>query len=407
VGESRALTKHVVSLSVAWEGDPPAEGDQTFEQASAYAAILARTLESAGYQPRRLEIGLRRGTTGALELRVSGEVPGMTEADFISLARVTLTGTRLRHGLAGEADIELVASLGMAGVESNGLRPGMQLAAPAARRALPLGRIAAGVALGLLLGVVGLPRLELPLPKLWLPDASAPRATLIVLPTASPQTIVTLRDLEPSPVPQTPIRMSPLAPTPAPSRPGVVLAHRFVAPLADWPNDPYANTWFADGAYRLFARQPGRFVAVSVPLQESVGDAVLSAQFRKTGGPPGGGYGFIVRAQGVISDRDSPGQTGRYLVLEVGDKGDIGIWQREQTRWIDIVPWTHTDAVREGFEPNTLTVSTRGPALRFEVNDQVVAAITYNGLPPTGGVGIFVGGDLNNVALDWLRIETL
>jgi hypothetical protein len=41
------------------------------------------------------------------------------------------------------------------------------------------------------------------------------------------------------------------------------------------------------------------------------------------------------------------------------------------------------------------------------VNGEVVALLEYDGLPATGGVGIFVGGDLNEVALEWLRIETL
>jgi hypothetical protein len=185
----------------------------------------------------------------------------------------------------------------------------------------------------------------------------------------------------------------------------VLFAQRFVAPLPGWPHDPAGNSWFAEGAYRLFARQPGRFVAVGVPLDAPVADATLTAQFRKVGGPAGGGYGFIVRDQGATSERDSRNQVGRYLVVEIGDKGEVGVWQREQTRWIDIAPWTHSAVVNTGNQPNLLALTLRGSQLHFEVNGDTVAELTFTGLPVTGSVGIFVAGDLNEVALEWLRIE--
>jgi hypothetical protein len=34
-----------------------------------------------------------------------------------------------------------------------------------------------------------------------------------------------------------------------------------------------------------------------------------------------------------------------------------------------------------------------------------VANFRHDGLPPEGGVGIFVGGDLNEVSLEWLIVE--
>jgi hypothetical protein len=69
------------------------------------------------------------------------------------------------------------------------------------------------------------------------------------------------------------------------------------------------------------------------------------------------------------------------------------------------VPWTHSDAVHLDRAPNRLVINTDGASLRFGVNDVQVADLSYDRLPPTGGVGIFVGGDLSEVALEWLRIE--
>jgi hypothetical protein len=186
----------------------------------------------------------------------------------------------------------------------------------------------------------------------------------------------------------------------------VVFADEFSRPLPNWPNDPQGTAWFGGGAFHIFARQSTRFVAVGVPLpQPAVSSAVLSGEFRKVGGPPGGGYGLIVRDQSSAVERDGTNQGGRYMVLEVGDRGDVGVWQRTETRWIDVLPWTPSGAVHTDREPNTLAVTTRGNALRFEVNSQPVADLTYDGVPPSGSVGIFVGGDQNEVVLNWLRIE--
>jgi hypothetical protein len=93
-------------------------------------------------------------------------------------------------------------------------------------------------------------------------------------------------------------------------------------------------------------------------------------------------------------------------VLEVGDRGDVGIWQRDESRWIAIPPVTQSNAVHQATEPNELLVTTRGSGPRFVVNGVEVANTTYNGLPAEGGVGVFAGGDLNEVSLEWLIIET-
>jgi len=153
-------------------------------------------------------------------------------------------------------------------------------------------------------------------------------------------------------------------------------------------------------------RRPGEFVAVGLLADRHLRDVLVTATFHKTGGPRGGGYGLIVRDQSSSSERDGRNQAGQYMVLEVGDQGDVGIWQRNETRWIDVMPWTHSDAVHLGLESNVLAVTIRDSVLRLEVNGQVLADLTYDGVPARGGVGVFVGGDLNEVVLDSLRIET-
>jgi hypothetical protein len=226
---------------------------------------------------------------------------------------------------------------------------------------------------------------------------------------------VSIQELaEPTPVAQstpalqfTPIAEPTSEPSPTPTVSRVVFDDTFAERLGGWPNDPLGFAWFARGGYQLFARDSGRFVATGIPLSQPVHNVKISAQFHKAGGPPGGGFGLVVRDQSPPAQRDGRNQSGEYLVVEVGDRGDIGIWQRDETHWIDLVPWQHSEAVRPDQAANSIVVTTHGPALQLEVNGQVVAGVSYDRLPESGGVGLFVGGDLNQIILQALRIENM
>jgi hypothetical protein len=132
-----------------------------------------------------------------------------------------------------------------------------------------------------------------------------------------------------------------------------------------------------------------------------LGDGTVAATFRKVGGPPGGGYGLILRDQGAFP-RDGLSQGGRYYVFEAGDRGEFGVWRREDDRWVDIIPWTAAAAVRPGDAPNELAVQATGDRLAFRVNGTPVGAVDAT-LPP-GAVGVFAGGDLNDVLLERLSV---
>ena len=179
---------------------------------------------------------------------------------------------------------------------------------------------------------------------------------------------------------------------------------RFAEGPAGWPNDPSSTAWFADGGYRVFARTPGQFVAIGAPTTERFGDMVVSATFRKVGGPAGGGYGFIIRDQGP-GPRDGVNQNGQYYVLEVGDRGEYGIWRREGDRWLDLIPWTPSDVVPRGNATNELMVQANGQELTFLVNGRVLAHLV-GAVLRDGGVGIFVGGDLNEVVVERFSVQT-
>jgi Domain of unknown function (DUF4388) len=180
---------------------------------------------------------------------------------------------------------------------------------------------------------------------------------------------------------------------------------RFAAgPQPDWLENPPFAGW-SDGAYRMRAAEATHFVAVAAPGEDvaDLGDVNLSATFRKTGGPPGGGYGVIIRDQGPLP-RDGMNQAMNAYVLEAGDLGEYGVWRREGDHWVDLVPWTRGASVHPGGSPNDLQVRAVGSQITFMLNGVQVASLDDATLP-AGGVGVFAGGDFNEVALDRFTVQ--
>jgi hypothetical protein len=229
----------------------------------------------------------------------------------------------------------------------------------------------------------------------------APSSQASAVPTSTPATTPATA------VVTTAVAPTPAEPPPPPSTPGMalrtVLEEDFTTNQRQWPDNPQATAWITDGAYHLFARQPGQFVAIGAPMTESLRDVVVTASFRKVGGPPGGGYGVIVRDQGP-GPRDGLNQGGQYYVLEAGDRGEVGIWRREGEHWVELVPWTPSEAVRLGDAANELRVQAVGQRLIFLVNGTEVANVEDSVLPE-GGMGVFVGGDFNEVLLDRFVVQ--
>ena len=182
-----------------------------------------------------------------------------------------------------------------------------------------------------------------------------------------------------------------------------IFDEHFTTNDVNWPSDPQGAALLTNGTYRIETRQAGQFAAISAPMPNIPADVVIGATFRKLGGPPGGGYGIIVRNQDA-GGLDGNTQNGHYYVLEAGDKGEIGIWRRDGEHWVDVLPWQHSDAVKPGTASNDLTVRATGSTLGLTVNGTAVATRTDSSFA-AGGAGLFVGGDGNQVAVSHFSIQ--
>jgi hypothetical protein len=180
---------------------------------------------------------------------------------------------------------------------------------------------------------------------------------------------------------------------------------RFSEPQEGWPSDPLGTAWFAGTTYQLFARVPAHFVAVSAPTSRVLRDVVVTGTFRKIGGPPGGGYGLIVRDQGP-GPSDGQNQVGHFYVAEVGDRGEVGVWRRDGDHWVDLLPWTVSRAVRPGWATNEVALQALGNTLTLVVNGREVAQ-PVDSVLEDGVVGLFVGGAGNEVPVERFSAQSI
>ena len=144
------------------------------------------------------------------------------------------------------------------------------------------------------------------------PTAAPAAPTVQPQPTAAPAVAPTSAPTAPSSHPRSqPSRQSRASPprqfrrsSPRASPERRAICRRPGRRLAQTP--PYA-TW-SDGAYRLQAREVASYVAIAAPNDPVPPNVLVSATLRKTGGPPGGGYGLIVRNQSPeVPRRQQPG----------------------------------------------------------------------------------------------------
>jgi hypothetical protein len=88
--------------------------------------------------------------------------------------------------------------------------------------------------------------------------------------------------------------------------------------------------------------------------------------------------------------------TGRYQLIK---------WSQIPEQNEELIPWTTSDAIRKGDEPNELKVVAQGPVIALYVNDEKLAGITDNSL--TGGEVGPVATHEGHAAVSYLKVWEL
>src|SRR5262249_21766131 len=130
--------------------------------------------------------------------------------------------------------------------------------------------------------------------------------------TAPPTTVAAAAPTTAPPPPTSTPATATTAPPPTPAFQDVLDEH-FANNQRGWPDDKNSTAWLADGVYHLAARNPGQFVSIAAPKIGNLKDVEVTGRFKKTGGPPGGGFGLILRDQ-EPAIHDGKNQGGRYYV---------------------------------------------------------------------------------------------
>jgi hypothetical protein len=244
------------------------------------------------------------------------------------------------------------------------------------------------------------PPTSVPTPAPTTPPTSVPTAP----PTTPPTSVPTVDPTPPPTVAPTPAptAVATSAPVTTASASAPLLDETFASGADGWPSAATSSAFWDTSGYHLVPRIAAQFVAITAPSGPSFTNGAVLGLFRKVAGPVGGGYGLIVRAQGPLDGSD---QGGRYYIFEVGDKGEVGAWRRESDQWVDLLPWQASAAVNAGAAENRLRVVAAGSQFTFSVNDTPVAQVSDATLA-SGGVGVFTGGDGNQVLLERFTVAT-
>lgn len=78
--------------------------------------------------------------------------------------------------------------------------------------------------------------------------------------------------------------------------------------------------------------------------------------------------------------------------------------RRENDHWVEVVPWTQSDAIDPRKPGHELVALAIGSRLGLTVDNKLVANLEVQAVE-SGTVGVYVGGDSTDVSIDDFRIE--
>jgi len=156
----------------------------------------------------------------------------------------------------------------------------------------------------------------------------------------------------------------------------------FSNPQSGWETGADADgEWgYRDGVYRIAVEVPDMAIWANREQREEWTDMIVEVEAYRDTGPIDNQYGIIVRY------RDQ----GNFYLFSVASDGLYAVQMLRNDQWIDLHPWTASQAVRQETGVNVLRVECEGSVIRFFANGQFLTEvddITF----PSGSVGLLAG----------------
>jgi len=137
---------------------------------------------------------------------------------------------------------------------------------------------------------------------------------------------------------------------------------------------------YRDGVYRIAVEAPDMAIWANRRQREEWTDMIVEVEAYRASGPIDNQYGIIVRY------RDQ----GNFYLFSVASDGLYAVQMLRNDQWIDLHPWTASQAVRQDSGVNALRVECEGSVMRFFANDQFLTEVD-DATFPSGSVGLLAG----------------
>jgi hypothetical protein len=162
----------------------------------------------------------------------------------------------------------------------------------------------------------------------------------------------------------------------------------------------FGEIWYADDQYHMRAKEK-TYLVMYAPADYKTGNATVRVTARSVDGTATqSGFGLIVHGE-----RSASNQLEDYaLLINVGDEPKYEIIKHKNGAQSAVVPWTKSNIIRSGTNPNQLEVRARGSDLMFYINGQYVDRITDTENFKGGVAGLYTS-DVAEVAFDDLEIK--
>lgn len=166
-------------------------------------------------------------------------------------------------------------------------------------------------------------------------------------------------------------------------------------------NYQFGGTWYINDEYHMQSKEKTYMVMYAPSNDYSSENATVRVNARNVDGTPtSSGFGLIVHG-----DKSQNNQLEDYaFLIYTGDEPQYEIVMHKDGNQTTITPWTKSDLIRSGSDPNQLEVRIKGTEITFYVNGQYQDRIADNENFKRGVVGFYTS-EASEVAFDDLEIR--